>query len=209
MPAYFVSILSEGKTMHRIALTVDALKEMLHEILGDALEAAPEIGEREGKLVLPGIAGRELPQLAWRLTPKSSADMLMFRYFLPAGAVARATAGRGSSSELWLHWGINELNFRDGGGALLLRHAPRQPPTVVLVLPVVCYDGTVAEPVIRGTTWSACAGAGTAVRAEAERAGAGQYRHRRVLGGMSFTSTSSLKEVMEERLRQMAGADWV
>jgi hypothetical protein len=38
--------------MHRIALTVDALKEMLQEVLGDALEAASEIGEREGKLVL-------------------------------------------------------------------------------------------------------------------------------------------------------------
>jgi hypothetical protein len=29
--------------MRRIALTVDALKELLHEILGDALEASSEI----------------------------------------------------------------------------------------------------------------------------------------------------------------------
>jgi hypothetical protein len=37
--------------------------------------------------------------------------MLMFRYFLPAGA-SRQSNRRARFEMFWLHWGINELNFR-------------------------------------------------------------------------------------------------
>jgi len=39
-----VESFSEGKTMRRIALTVDALKEALHEILGETLHIPLQSG---------------------------------------------------------------------------------------------------------------------------------------------------------------------
>jgi hypothetical protein len=132
--------------MRRIAPTVDALKEMLQEVLGDALEAAPEIGEREGKLVLHWRLIRESDTGWLEVDPEVERRMLMFRYFFPLELSAQQP--QGAIEQFWLHWGINELNFRMEEGHFYYdtHHTPR---CVVLVMPVVCYDGTVPEPVIR------------------------------------------------------------
>jgi hypothetical protein len=132
--------------MHRIALTVDALKEALHEILGDALEAAPEIGEREGKLVLHWHLLRESDPGWLEVDPEVERRMLMFRYFFPLELSPEQP--QGTIEMFWLHWGINELNFRMEEGHFYY-DTHHEPPSVVLVMPVVCYEDTVPEPVIR------------------------------------------------------------
>jgi hypothetical protein len=132
--------------MHRIALTVDALKEALHEILGETLQASDEPYEREGKLVMPSRLLDENNNGWLEIDPEVERKMLMFRYFFPLELSAQQP--QGAIEQFWLHWGINELNFRMEEGHFYYdtHHTPR---CVVLVMPVVCYDGTVPEPVIR------------------------------------------------------------
>jgi hypothetical protein len=132
--------------MRRIAPTVDALKEMLQEVLGDALEAASEIGEREGKLVLHWRLIRESDTGWLEVDPEVERRMLMFRYFFPLQL--SADQPQGTIEMFWLHWGINELNFRMEEGHFYY-DTHHEPPSVVLVMPVVCYEDTVPEPVIR------------------------------------------------------------
>jgi hypothetical protein len=96
--------------MRRIALTVDALKELLHEILGDALEASDEPYEREGKLVMPSRLLDENNNGWLEIDPEVERKMLMFRYFFPLELSAQQP--QGAIEQFWLHWGINELNFR-------------------------------------------------------------------------------------------------
>jgi hypothetical protein len=132
--------------MHRIALTVDALKEMLHEVLGDALEASDEPYEREGKLVMPSRLLDENNNGWLEIDPEVERKMLMFRYFFPLELSAQQP--QGTIEMFWLHWGINELNFRMEEGHFYY-DTHHEPPSVVLVMPVVCYEDTVPEPVIR------------------------------------------------------------
>jgi hypothetical protein len=95
--------------MHRIALTVDALKELLHEILGDALEASSEIGEREGKLVLHWHLLDEGYPSCLEIDPEIDREicpLLVFRNFLsleqsperPLGEVRRSDYAKASTS---------------------------------------------------------------------------------------------------------------
>jgi hypothetical protein len=132
--------------MRRIALTVDALKEALHEILGDALEASDEPHEREGKLVMPSRLLDENNNGWLEIDPEVERKMLMFRYFFPLDLSAQQP--QGTIEMFWLHWGINELNFRMEEGHFYY-DTHHEPPSVVLVMPVVCYEDTVPEPVIR------------------------------------------------------------
>ena len=132
--------------MRRIALTVDALKEMLQGVLGDALEAAPEIGEREGKLVLHWHLLRESDPGWLEVDPEVERRMLMFRYFFPLELSPEQP--QGTIEMFWLHWGINELNFRMEEGHFYY-DTHHKPPSIVLVMPVVCYEGAAPEPIVQ------------------------------------------------------------
>jgi hypothetical protein len=144
-----VKSFSEGKTMRRIALTVDALKEMLHEVLGDALEAAPEIGEREGKLVLHWHLLDEGYPSRLEIDPehdRTPCPLLVFRNFLSLEQSPERPLSEVRHSELCA--GINELNYLMEEGHFYY-DTHHQPPTVVLVVLIVCADGTITESIVR------------------------------------------------------------
>jgi hypothetical protein len=187
--------------MRRIALTVDALKELLHEILGDALEASSEIGEREGKLVLHWHLLDEGYPSCLEIDPEIDREicpLLVFRNFLSLEQSPERPLGEVRRSELCE--GINELNNLMEEGHFFYDTHHDRPPTVVLVLPVVCADGMVAESVMRGYFYRALALGGRFVPQLSALA-------RGSIGTDKFyqfvhENERLLKEVMEERLRR-------
>jgi hypothetical protein len=187
--------------MRRIALKVDALKEALHEILGEALQASDEPHEREGKLLLNWHLLDEGYPSCLEIDPEIDREIcpvLMFRNFLSLEQSAERLLGEVRHSDLCE--GINELNNLMEEGHFFYDTHHNAPPTVALVLPIVCDDGTVAESVMRDYLYRAL-GLGARFVPQLSALARGsistdefyQFVHE---------NEELLKEVMQERLRR-------